>query len=48
VEYDLAGTVIEAAISALSPNGRATIRASIFGRETEMKVDAVELRAVSA
>lgn len=48
VEYDLAGTVIEAAISALSPNGRATIRASIFGRETEMKVDAAELRAVSA
>ncbi len=48
VEFDFAGTIVQAAISELSPNGRATIRATIFGRETELRVDAHELRAVSA
>lgn len=48
VEYDFAGTMIEAALTALSPAGRATIRGAIFGRETNIEVDASELRAVSA
>lgn len=48
VEYDLAGTAIEAVIDELSASGRATIRALIFGRQTKMQVDAAELRTVSA
>lgn len=48
VEYDIAGTVVEAVVMELSPDGRATIQAAMFGREPVFKVDAGELRAVSA
>lgn len=47
VEYDLAGQAIAAVLRELSEDGRATIWALIFGRETRMQVEACDLRAVA-
>lgn len=44
VEYDLAGQAIAAVLRELSDDGRATIGALIFGRETRMQVEASDLR----
>ena len=44
VECDFAGAAIEAVLEALSPSGRATIRASMLGRDTRIDVDAADLR----
>jgi hypothetical protein len=46
VEYDLAGTVIEAVVRDLSPSGRAIIEGLFLGRVTRMTVETSELRAV--
>jgi hypothetical protein len=45
VEYYLAGQLVEGVLRDLSESGRATIRVAMLGREVEMRVDAVDLRA---
>lgn len=48
VEYDLAGQAIAAVLKELSKDGQAKIGAMVFGREITLKVQASDLRLVSA
>lgn len=47
-QIEIFGEVIGGAIKRLTPAGRATLRASVMGREVDIQVDTSELRAVSA